>query len=110
MAHRGRALHGRALLRPRQGGVPGFRAVLGVRVRPAACRHVWAEPARQYVRAATDVHQGPNQGAGPDLPPSEGLQFFGQVAIDGATEVMTVTLKDADDRALWSTKLEPRLG
>jgi len=43
-----------------------------------------------------------------NLPPSEGLQFFGQVAIDGATEVMTVTLKDVDDRALWSTRLEPR--
>jgi alkaline phosphatase D len=29
-----------------------------------------------------------------------GLQFFGHVAIDGATEVMTVTLKDVDDNAL----------
>jgi len=29
------------------------------------------------------------------------------VAIDGATEVMTVTLKDVDDHALWSTTLEP---
>ena len=43
-------------------------------------------------------------------PPSEGLQFFGHVAIDGATEVMTVTLKDVDDHALWSTALEPKLG
>jgi alkaline phosphatase D len=43
-------------------------------------------------------------------PPSEGLQFFGHVAIDGATQVMTVTLKDVDDRALWSTNLEPKLG
>ena len=46
----------------------------------------------------------------PNQPPSEGLQFFGHVAIDGATKVMTVTLKDWDDRALWSTKLEPKLG
>src|SRR5215467_3492166 len=46
----------------------------------------------------------------PNQPPSEGLQFFGHVAIDGATQVMTVTLKDWDDRALWSTKLEPKLG
>ncbi len=43
-----------------------------------------------------------------NLPPSEGLQFFGHVAIDGATEVMTVTLKDAADQALWSIKLEPK--
>jgi len=40
--------------------------------------------------------------------PSEGLQFFGHVSIDGMTEVMTVTLKDADDHALWSTRLEPK--
>jgi len=39
--------------------------------------------------------------------PSEGLQFFGHVKIDGSTEVMTVTLKDVEDRALWSIKLEP---
>jgi hypothetical protein len=25
-----------------------------------------------------------------------------------ATEVMTVTLKDTEDRPLWSTKLEPK--
>ena len=44
-----------------------------------------------------------------DLAPCFGLQFFGHVAIDGATEVMTVTLKDVDDRDLWSTKIEPRM-
>ena len=46
----------------------------------------------------------------PNRPPSEGLQFFGHVAIDGATQVMAVTLKDWDDRPLWSTTLEPKLG
>jgi alkaline phosphatase D len=30
------------------------------------------------------------------------------VAINGATGVMTVTLKDWDDNALWSTRLEPK--
>jgi hypothetical protein len=29
------------------------------------------------------------------------------VAIDGASEIMTVTLKDVEDRALWSVRLEP---
>ena len=40
--------------------------------------------------------------------PAFGLQFFGHVAIDGATEAMTVTLKDVADRALWSITLEPK--
>jgi alkaline phosphatase D len=40
--------------------------------------------------------------------PADGLQFFGHVAIDGATEVMTVTLKDAADTALWSRQIEPQ--
>ena len=39
--------------------------------------------------------------------PSYGLQFFGNVAIDGTTGVMTVSLKDIDDNVLWSRKLEP---
>jgi len=60
-------------------------------------------PQLVYIKAPT-----PEQGQ--NLAPSEGLQFFGHVAIDGATEVMTGTLKDADDRALWSVALEPRLG
>ena len=45
-----------------------------------------------------------------NLSPAAGMQFFGQVAIDGVSEVMTVTLKDIDDHALWSTKIEPKLG
>ena len=57
-------------------------------------------PQLMYVKAPSE----------PNRPPSEGLQFFGHVAIDGATAVMTVTLKDWDDRALWSTTLEPKLG
>lgn len=43
-----------------------------------------------------------------DLAPCFGLQFFGHVAIDGATEVMTVTLRDVEDRDLWATRIEPR--
>jgi alkaline phosphatase D len=42
-----------------------------------------------------------------NVAPCFGLQFFGHVAIDGATEVMTVTLKDVEDRALWSMQLGP---
>jgi alkaline phosphatase D len=54
--------------------------------------------------------KAPTKEQGQNLSPALGLQFFGLVAIDGATEVMTVTLKDADDHALWSTKLEPKFG
>ena len=54
--------------------------------------------------------KAPSKEQGQNLPPSDGLQFFGHVAIDGATEVMTVTLKDVEDRALWSVNLEPRAG
>ena len=39
--------------------------------------------------------------------PSYGLQFFGHVAIDGATGVMTVSLKDINDNLLWSKAVEP---
>ena len=108
VAHGRRALHGGALLRSQQGGVPGLRAVLGIRIRPAARRDLPAKRPRQYLRTAARLRE--RSRAQPNRPPSEGLQFFGQVAIDGATQVMTVTLKDVDDRALWSTTLEPKLG
>ena len=42
-----------------------------------------------------------------NLPPSAGLQFFGQVDIDGATEVMTVQLKDLTGATLFSQELQP---
>jgi alkaline phosphatase D len=60
-------------------------------------------PQLVYVKA-------PSKEQGQGLAPSYGLQFFGHVAIDGATEVMTVTLKDVGDQNLWSTKLEPKMG
>jgi alkaline phosphatase D len=51
------------------------------------------------------------KGCGPgqpdDLAPCFGLQFFGHVAIDGDTELMTVTLKDVDDHDLWAVKIKP---
>ena len=45
---------------------------------------------------------------GENLAPCFGLQFFGRVDIDGRTGIMTVTLKDVDDRALWSVDIEPQ--
>lgn len=52
--------------------------------------------------------KGCSAGQGDNLAPCFGLQFFGHVAIDGQTEVMTVTLKDVDDRDLWSVDIAPR--
>jgi alkaline phosphatase D len=45
---------------------------------------------------------------GENLAPCFGLQFFGRVDIDGRSGIMTVTLKDVDDRDLWSVDIEPR--
>jgi alkaline phosphatase D len=45
---------------------------------------------------------------GDNLAPCFGLQFFGHVAIDDKTEVMTVTLKDVGNQDLWSVDIEPR--
>jgi len=45
---------------------------------------------------------------GENLAPCFGLQFFGRVDIDGRTEVMTVTLKDVDNRSLWSVDIAPQ--
>lgn len=43
-----------------------------------------------------------------NLPPSAGMQFFGLVDIDGATEQMTVRLMDRDDNELWRTVIDPQ--
>ena len=42
-----------------------------------------------------------------NLPPSAGLQFFGLVDINGASEEMTVRLMDREDRELWNITLPP---
>ncbi len=42
-----------------------------------------------------------------NLPPSVGLQFFGLVDINGASEEMTVRLMDREDRELWNVTLPP---
>ncbi len=43
-----------------------------------------------------------------NLPPSAGLQFFGQVDIDGGSEVMTVRLKDLTGATLFTQELQPQ--
>ncbi len=52
-------------------------------------------------------HKASSPEQGDNLAPCYGLQFFGRVAIDGATGTLTVTLKDLADRALWGITLDP---
>jgi alkaline phosphatase D len=52
-------------------------------------------------------HNASSEEQGDNLAPCFGLQFFGQVAIDGETQTLTVALKDVEDRTLWSITLDP---
>ena len=56
----------------------------------------------KFVKAPT-----PEQGA--NLPPSMGLQFFGLVDIDAASQQMKVRLMDRGNTELWSVTLDPVL-
>lgn len=51
--------------------------------------------------------KAPAEGQGVNLPPSMGLQFFGLVDIDGATQQMTVRLMDRADTELYKVTLDP---
>lgn len=42
-----------------------------------------------------------------NLSPAAGMQFFGEVTIDGGSEVMTVRLKDMKGATLFTKELEP---
>lgn len=46
----------------------------------------------------------------PNQPPSDGLQFYGHVGIDGDTGVMAVSLKDLAGATLYSVDLQPEDG
>jgi alkaline phosphatase D len=50
------------------------------------------------------IKTGPRANASP----AEGAQFFGDVAIDGHTGVLTVKLRDLDNIVLYSVDLHPR--
>lgn len=51
--------------------------------------------------------KAPSAEQGQNLPPSAGLQFFGLVDIDGASQQMTVRLMDRDDNELYKVALDP---
>ena len=47
------------------------------------------------------------EGGRQNLSPAEGMQFFGEVQVEGRTGAMTVLLKDMAGAALWQRTLEP---
>jgi alkaline phosphatase D len=49
-------------------------------------------------------------GMKPNRPPSEGLQFFGTIEIDGRSEVMMVSLLNAAGERLYRVELVPERG
>ena len=107
--HRRHALHRRALLRPERAVFQDFEPFWEFISGPLHAG-TWRPQQLDNTFGPRAVFQkGCGDGQRDDLAPCFGLQFFGHVAIDGATEVMTVTLKDVDDHALWSTRIEPRM-
>jgi alkaline phosphatase D len=50
------------------------------------------------------------EGMKPNRPPSEGLQFFGTVRIDGRTETMSVRLHNLAGETIYRVDLEPERG
>jgi len=52
--------------------------------------------------------KAPAKDQGVNLPPSDGLQFFGLVDIDGDSQAMTVRLMDRADTELYSVTLEAK--
>jgi alkaline phosphatase D len=67
----------------------------------------------------TSLEQSPDEGckvikvknpsllSKPNRPPSDGLQFFGQVKIDGKSEVMTVSSHNLLGEKIYSVELTP---
>ncbi|HYB41818.1 MAG TPA: alkaline phosphatase D family protein [Candidatus Methylomirabilis sp.] len=53
------------------------------------------------------MFQSSPAGMKPNRSPAEGMQYFGLVSIDGATEVMTATLRDIKGDTLFRVALDP---
>ena len=53
------------------------------------------------------VYQKVPTGADPDRSPLAGMQFFGEVLIEGKTQLLTVNLRDLAGNTLFTKTLEP---
>ena len=50
------------------------------------------------------------QGMKQNRPPSDGFQFFGTLRVDGKTEALTVSLRNAEGAVLYTVELPPERG
>ncbi|MEP7116933.1 MAG: alkaline phosphatase D family protein, partial [Acidobacteriota bacterium] len=46
-------------------------------------------------------------GMKPNRPPSDGLQFFGRLVVDGVTEALRASLHNRDGREIYTVTLPP---
>jgi alkaline phosphatase D len=93
---------------PEKAAFQDFEPILGIRLRPAPCRHLRPGRPRHDLRPGAEIRQStsPRPAAKPSA--FDGLQFFGVVDIDGASEAMTVHLMDRDNTELFTQTLEPK--
>ena len=84
-------------LRPSLRSRPSLRARFLREGRPNAADKTFGMQV-VYQKAPTEVN----------APPTNGMQFFGQVDIDAKTKAMTVTLKDLSGSSLYSKTLAPQ--
>jgi alkaline phosphatase D len=82
---------------PSRAAIGDLHAVLGVRLRAAERGCVRPERANTTFGPQTVFAASPPAA---NTSPADGFQFFGHVAIDGHSEVMTVTLYDLDGKAV----------
>jgi Phosphodiesterase/alkaline phosphatase D len=107
VADRRHALHGRASLRSEPRAYQDFEPFWEFVSGPLHAG-TWAPAPLDNTFGRKRCSRRAAARAGRKSRPCFGLQFFGRVDIDGKTEVMTVTLKDVDNRDLWSVDIEPR--
>ena len=92
-------------------GLDSLFPVVGIRSRHGTSGRGETEaPIRFEVVHATHfqgVADVGNLPVAPNLPPTEGLRFFGRAHVEGATESMTGERNDLDDRVLHSVELAP---
>ena len=108
LAHRRHALHGRAPLRPDRAVFQDFEPFWEFISGPLHAGTWGPGPLDNTFGPEAVFQKGCSEEQGENLAPCFGLQFFGRVDIDGQSQIMTVTLKDVDNRDLWSIDIEPQ--
>jgi alkaline phosphatase D len=105
LVYGGRTLHGGALLRSAQGEVHGVLPFWEFVSGPMHAGTFGPSQTDDTFGIEVKYAKAPPKGQS-NLPPSAGMQFFGEVRIDGRTRAMTVTLRDLAGAALFTQVLE----